>query len=90
MIYSLTFQNLSFYPKLFVTVTSYKIKTDISWVIKRMYLLLQEKLPLPPTEILKTWADISTSTALLGFNPKTDLKTGKDVTFSAILFFIKL
>ncbi len=37
---------------------------------------LQEKLPLPPTEILKTWADISTSTRLLGFDPQTDLKTG--------------
>ena len=49
--------------------------------------LSQEKLPLPPTEILKTWADISTSTALLEFNPKTDLKTGKWI-FLVVMFKI--
>ena len=31
---------------------------------------------MPPTEILQTFADITTSTQLLGFKPLTDLKTG--------------
>ena len=41
------------------------------------YNLFQQKLPLPPTEILRTWADIRTSMANLGFKPKIDLKEGK-------------
>ncbi|KAI0226829.1 UDP-glucuronate 4-epimerase 4 [Lamellibrachia satsuma] len=35
-----------------------------------------KKLPLPPTEILKTWADTSVSQELLHFQPSTNLQQG--------------
>ncbi|ELU17888.1 hypothetical protein CAPTEDRAFT_227995 [Capitella teleta] len=35
-----------------------------------------KKSPLPPTEILRTWADLSTSTQMLGFRPETALRLG--------------
>ncbi|CAH1777556.1 unnamed protein product, partial [Owenia fusiformis] len=35
-----------------------------------------KKLPMPPTEILRTWSDISESRRLLGLDPKTGLKEG--------------
>ena len=35
-----------------------------------------DKLPLPPTEILQTWADTTLSERLLKFKPTTDLETG--------------
>ncbi len=35
-----------------------------------------KKLPLPPTEILRTWADIETSAYFLNFRPKTSLRYG--------------
>ena len=37
---------------------------------------LQKKLPLPPTEIIQTWADISESRKYLHFNPTTSLTEG--------------
>ena len=37
---------------------------------------LQKMLPIPPSEILKTWADISTSREFLGFNPTVNLTEG--------------
>ena len=53
--------------------------------VPRLILMMEEELgihaelddlPLPPTEILQTWADIDVSRHHLGFNPQTDLRTG--------------
>lgn len=38
--------------------------------------MIQKKLPLPATEILKTWADTSVSKKLLHFDPQTNLTIG--------------
>ena len=48
---------------------------DISEVIL-LCILSQDNLPLPPTEILQTFADISISRQQLGYNPETDIQDG--------------
>ena len=41
-----------------------------------LIIIFQSELPLPPTEILRTWANITESRRNLGFNPQTNLVDG--------------